>query len=38
MYVARQYDIYEKVLRVGQELPAPTVGRDLSPDSAGATV
>ena len=38
MYVARQYDIYEKVLRLGQELPAPTVGRDLSPDSAGATV
>jgi ribosomal protein S18 acetylase RimI-like enzyme len=38
MYVARQYDIYEKVLHVGQELPAPTVGRDLSPDSAGATV
>jgi ribosomal protein S18 acetylase RimI-like enzyme len=38
MYVARQYDIYEKVLHIGLELPASTVGRDLSPDSAGAAV
>jgi len=38
MYVARQYDIYEKVLHVVHELPASTGGRDLSPDSAGATV
>ena len=38
MYVARQYDVYEKVLRAYQELPATDIDRDLSPDSAGATV
>src|SRR5260370_14251769 len=34
MYVRGRCDIYEKVLRVGQELPVPPVDRDLSPDSA----